>query len=151
MSDAYEVVMEGVPLDGVLAVLARIWRSSDSVSVPEVDGMPVDVEMWIDAGPGSACADGDSCLVQTLQGFNVGNVHLPFLLLRVLRYDGLMDVEVSFDADRAEVLAAMDELQKLFLYIKGVVGARTVIGGMEPAKDEETRFFTDEFPGPMAS
>ncbi len=44
---------------------------------------------------------------------------------------------------------AMSELQRHFLELKTLSGSRTVYGGMEPAQDLETRFFTDDECGPL--
>lgn len=149
MSDSFEIVMEVVPWVHVSTVLESIGRMAESVSRTELDGEPIAVGDWL---AGSAddfpCS---SCLTQEINGFRLGStVYIPMLLIRVIRFDGTVSIDFSFDMDWPNAIAAMPMLHRHFQQLKLLAGASTVFGGMEPAQDLDTRFFTDDERGPLA-
>ncbi|EOW2136358.1 hypothetical protein N5C16_10905 [Stenotrophomonas sp. GD03908] len=149
MSDAFEIVMEAVPSVHVSTLLEEMGRMAESVSSTGWEGEP------IAAGEHSAGRFHEfpygSCMAQQVKGFRLGSaVHIPMLLIRVIRFEGMVSIELSFDMEWADIGVAMSELQRHFLELKTLSGSRTVYGGMEPAQDLETRFFTDDECGPLA-
>ncbi len=146
--DSFEIVMEAIPWDRMSTMLESIGCMAESVSRTEVHGDPVAIGDWLagnfDEVPCS------SCLVQEINGFRLGSaVHIPTLLIRVFRFDGLASIDLSFDMDWSNAGVAMPMLHRHFLTLKLLTGARAVYGGMEPAQDLDTRFFTDDERGPL--
>lgn len=148
MNDAFEILMEAIPWVNVSTVLETIGRMAESVSRTELDGEPVAIGDWF---AGSAddfpCS---SCMIQTINGFRLGSaVYIPTLLIRVFKFDETISIDFSFDMDWSNVAVAMPMLHRHFQQLKLLSGARTVFGGMEPAQDQDTRFFTDDARGPL--
>ncbi len=148
MRDAFEIVMEDVPGGRVPTVLEGIGHMAESVSWTELEGESMAAgERSAESSDEVACS---SCVIYTVKGLRVGAVlRIPTLLIRVLGFEGRVSIDFSFDMDWADVGAAMSELQRHFLQLKMLSGAETVYGGMEPAQDMDTRFFTDAERGPL--
>ncbi|WP_139319611.1 hypothetical protein [Stenotrophomonas sp. TD3] len=150
MNDAFEILMEAIPWVHVSTMLETIGRMAESVSRTELDGEPVAIGDWF---AGSAddfpCS---SCMIQTINGFRLGSaVYIPTLLIRVFKFEETISIDFSFDMDWSNVAVAMPMLHRHFQQLKLLSGARTVFGGMEPAQDLDTRFFTDDARGPLGS
>lgn len=148
MNHAFEILMEAVPWVHVSTVLESIGRMADSVSRTELDGEPIAVGDWLAGSVDDfPCS---SCMIQQINGFRLGStVYIPMLLIRVFRFDGAVSIDFSFDMDWSDVAVAMPILHRHFQQLKSLSGACTVFGGMEPAQDLDTRFFTDDERGPL--
>jgi len=132
----------------VFAVLESIGCMAEPVSRTELDGEPLAVGDWL---AGSAddfpCS---SCMIQEINGLRLGStVYIPMLLIRVIRFDGTVSIDFSFDMGWPNVIAAMPMLHRHFQQLKLLAVPRTVFGGMELAQDLDTRFFTDDERGPL--
>ncbi len=140
--------MEAIPWNHMSTMLESIGCMAESVSQAEVHGDPVAIGDWLAGNFDEfACS---SCLVQVINDFRLGSaVHIPTLLIRVFRFDGLASIDLSFDMDWSNAGVAMPMLHRHFLKLKLLIGARAVYGGMEPAQDLDTRFFTDDERGPL--
>ncbi|CAK14032.1 hypothetical protein [Pseudomonas entomophila] len=154
MSESYEVVLQQVAKSDLRVLLECIEMESQALS-----GLAVSEELGgdVSAGINKNLIDaffahqGDVCLMERLHEFNVsGTIRLPLVFLRVIKYKGEVDVELSFndapsfDIDR--VMLAMqgyaDELSKKF-------HINEFYGGLEPAADTDTRYFTGNTLGPL--
>lgn len=148
MSDSFEIVMEVVPWVHVSTVLESIGRMADSVSWSELDGEPIAVGDWLAGSVDEFTCS--SCMIQEINGFRLeSSVYIPTLLIRVFRFEGTVNIDFSFEMDWSDVVVAMPMLHRHFQQLKLLSGARTVFGGMEPAQDRDTRFFTDDERGPL--
>ncbi|WP_223484915.1 hypothetical protein [Stenotrophomonas indicatrix] len=142
MGDAYEVVMEDVPHDCVLMVVSELHGLAGSVFPLEIDGIVVDLHAWSHSALRSEERQRNFCLIQRLGDFSLsGSARLKVLLLRVIGFNGAIDVEVSFDAEPSDVQMLMQEFQTLFFCLKRCSGAGAICGGMEPVADSATRIF----------
>ncbi|CAN7717647.1 hypothetical protein LJR232_005894 [Aquipseudomonas alcaligenes] len=147
MSESYEVVLQQVAVGDLYVLLKLIETESQ-----ELSGLAVSEDFGgIDpTGINKSLVDaffayeGDVCLTERLHEFKVSEtVCLPLVLLRVIKYKGEVDVEFSFNEipsiDIGCIMLAMrgcaDGLSKRF-DIKGFYG------GLEPAVDMDTRYFT---------
>ena len=69
----------------------------------------------------------------------------------MFRHDGLVDVELNWNTDAASdedsIILSVFEFSKSLARNRGV---KSFYGGIEPAVDEETRFFTGAKMGPLA-
>ncbi|MDC6164369.1 hypothetical protein PPH93_22165 [Achromobacter xylosoxidans] len=154
MNSSYEVVLQQVaPSDlwGVLKTLEKSSRSLSGLSVSE-DVRGLDLQIINKNLVNSVVAyDGNICLLGRLHEFNVTpEISLPLVLLRVLKYQDDIDVELSFDErpffDVDRILLGMKE------YCDGLSNKFSVskfYGGLEPAKDLDTRYFTGNASGSL--
>ncbi|MGH8815606.1 MAG: hypothetical protein ACREX5_03355 [Achromobacter pestifer] len=154
MAESYEIVFQQVAIGDLLALLKTLEASSKSISdlaVSEgIEGLDFDgiERRLIDA---ISAYEGDVCLTELLHGFRVSEgIILPCTLLRAIKYNEGVDVELSFveipSTDICCVMLAMqaygDSLSKKFSMAE-------FYGGLEPAEDVDTRYFTGEFFGPL--
>jgi hypothetical protein len=154
MTESYEVVFQQVAASDLLELLKALEMSAEMLS-----GLAVseDIENIVLAGIDKELVDavisyeGDVCLTGQLHGFKAPRgVRLPFVLLRVIKYKDDIDVELSFDADSSfddefvmlAVQMYADELSKKYYMTD-------FYGGLEPAKDTDTRYFTGNVLGPL--
>ncbi|MDF9617971.1 hypothetical protein P5705_09985 [Pseudomonas entomophila] len=154
MSEHYEIILQQVEKSDLHALLKCIETRSQTFS-----GLAISEEFggMDSAGINKNLIDaivaheGDVCMTEHLHEFNAsGTIRLPLVFLRVIKYKGEVDVELSFndapslDIDR--VMLAMqgyaDELSKKF-HIK------EFYGGLEPAADIDTRYFTGNTLDPL--
>lgn len=95
--------------------------------------------------------EGSICLTCRLHRFSISpEISLPIVLLRVVKYQEGVDVELSFVEsplfDIGRVMFAMKEYCNHLLskfYVSGFYG------GLEPAVDVGTRYFTGNSSGPL--
>ncbi|WP_422403782.1 hypothetical protein [Pseudomonas sp. GZD-209] len=136
MSESYEVVFEQVAMDDLPGVLAHLQASADAV-----------LEL-IEAVIAHA---GDVCLTAQLHGLQVSeHISLAIVLLRVLKYGDAVDVELSCDtvapADVEHVMFAMQAYAKA---LSADFRVAAFFGGLEPAADVKSRYFTGNVLGPL--
>ncbi|MEE1880860.1 hypothetical protein V0R55_11860 [Pseudomonas soli] len=149
----YEVMLERVPdvaLQAVLKVIVASAKTHSDLSLSadsEVQGGES-----LEAVTQRLHGSGESvCLSLRLWEFNVSNkVSLPLVLLRVIKWEDRLDIELSFNSTPADDLS--DIMQALHAYVSGLAGRFSIpvfYGGMEPAIDNDTRYFTNETLGPL--
>ncbi|MFW7382148.1 MAG: hypothetical protein ACOH5I_25325 [Oligoflexus sp.] len=154
MSELYEVILEDVPSLNLFAVLNRLTKNGSIVSKCEIQG---DVEYT----PKIDWQNPDSLneiinnklpagfvLFASLNLLNIDGMHLQNCGLRVIYYRKKFDIEVSFDPECSENLAAA-KLSSYFYALCKEFDIASTFGGMEPASDKATRFFTEDQLGPI--
>ncbi|QXI42069.1 hypothetical protein HU734_017605 [Pseudomonas wayambapalatensis] len=154
MAESYEVVLQQVAVRDLLGLLGFLEASSR-----ELMGL-VSSESFINVGGGDInkalieeviAYKGDVCLAGRLYEFLVSpTISLPCVLLRVVKYSEGVDVELSFNEvpflNADCVMRAMrdysDDLSNRFEFSQ-------FYGGLEPAVDVNTRYFTGNSFGPL--
>lgn len=154
MANSYEVIFEQVASCDLFELLNAIEGSSKSLSdlvLSEYSG-PVSFEKLNEGVVESIISsEREICLTGRLLELSVSpKVCLPFVFLRVVKYCEGVDVELSFDDgllfDIGRVMYSMmiycnDLLERFY--------ASELYGGLEPAMDVETRYFTGATYGPL--
>ncbi len=111
------------------------WQSSDSVS-----------ESLEKIREGS--------LFVNLNALNTSSIPISGCGLRIIHYDTDFDLEINFDPEDIPPLPDGRELEKILhdFAVKTAqkYGITDFYGGIEPAIDEDTRFFTCENVGPLS-
>jgi len=154
MANSYEVVLQQVASGDLFELLRAIEGSSKLLSdlaLSEYIGA-VSFENLNQGLIEAIVSSGrEICLTGRLHEFSASpNICLPFVLLRVVKYREGVDVEFSFDDnplfDIGCVMSSMriycNDLLKRFY-------ASELYGGLEPAIDVETRYFTGTISGPL--
>lgn len=88
--------------------------------------------------------EGDVCLTEQLHEFKVSEaIRVPLVLLRVIKYKDEVDVELSFNKtpslDVNKIMLAMQEYADA---LSREFNIKEFYGGLEPAADIDTRYFT---------
>lgn len=80
-----------------------------------------------------------------------GGLVLRNARLRLLRYEGSFDVEINFvlrDAEGGPLEGVIERLHKFAMDLSRRHNVMVYYAGLEPASDEDTRFFTGPVRGP---
>lgn len=154
MTDSYEVVFQQVAVGDLLELLNAIEVSSEVLSdlgVSESLGDILLAEIDKKLIDGIVSYEGDICLTGRLYKFNVSNeICLPFVFLRVIKYANGIDVELSFDDTRLFDIGGL--MRVMQIYADGLSKKINMVGfygGLEPAIDIDTRYFTGDVLGPL--
>lgn len=86
-----------------------------------------------------------------LEYFRLGSVIFPDVLIRLEKYNGFFNVDFNFkpqDLKKESMETFVAELHKYSREVAKKFNLDTFFAGMDPAEDEETRFFTNDDLGP---
>ena len=154
MNESYEVVVLDVARNDLLQVVGSFERRAASLTDVELsgafDGCNASDFSGVLSCVMSKC-EGDFCVAAKLHGLEVYNgVLLSVVLFRVVKYGGSFDVEFFFyDSDVDDVGAAMRGMQRYIVELASKFQLGGFYGGMEPAVDVQTRYFTNGDFGPL--
>jgi len=155
MSNYFEIVFEDVNQRDLEKLLIYLFGSSERVSDINV---PEDLD-----GRHKNCSHielaklvfevGLSAIMVTLHGFSMdGKTKIPSALFRIIKYEDKVDVDFFFESsDHDWVDSVMLSAMKFCKNISTRLGVGKIYAGMEPASDENTRYFTNDRPGPLLS
>jgi hypothetical protein len=154
-TESYEVIFEGVPDKALFALLKVIEGNADTLSDLTLSEP---VELLSKSGIYKKLIDDfctrveDVCLSERLGGFHVSPaLTLPSVLLRAVKCGGRADVELSFDnVVASDVDSVMLAVQIYASNLSSFFGVTKFYGGLEPAVDVETRYFTNDLLGPLS-
>lgn len=156
MKELYEVVLGGVVEDDIIILLKDLESHServDDVTASEVLGIASCLGLDQSMVAELCRFEGDVCVSAKFYGFDIVSASSDFfVLLRVVKCGGGVDVELCFDDSVfSDVDKVMLLLQKYLKEISDRVRMKEYYGGMEPAKDLGTRYFTGEMLGPLVT
>ncbi|MGC7839028.1 hypothetical protein ACPZMI_11265 [Pseudomonas wayambapalatensis] len=154
MAESYEVVLQQVAVRDLFGLLDFLKASSgglmglvSSEGVISVDGGDIN-KVLIDA---VIAYRGGVCLKGRLYEFQVSpKMSLPCVLLRVVKYSEGVDVELSFN--EVPFFSADCVMRAMRDYSSGLSNRfefSQFYGGLEPAVDTNTRYFTGNSFGPL--
>ena len=156
MSSLIEVVFENVAKSVVPQLLMTLVASAKQIistqcseDIAIMDGDKLNTNILDSA----LNFEGNLTVLFNLQELKAGGIVLPKVLLRIIKYADQYDIDFSFDESEVEnqnLMSLITELQSYANKLANDYGIRSVFGGMEPASDEETRYFTNEVLGPLA-
>ncbi|MFJ2386726.1 hypothetical protein [Pseudomonas koreensis] len=154
MAGLLEIVFENVKQNVVLPLLESVINNSDSVDSAQCSEIfPVwnNGELEFDAVGAALDFNGTVSVLISVRGLNFIGVSVSSALIRILKYQGKFDLDISFDEDDVG-LANVDVTGDFFEFSKEVAKKfefGSCYFGMEPASDESTRFFTNDVLGPL--
>jgi len=154
MSESYEIVFQHVAAGDLYELLESIGMDSQIFSELAVSEEVAGVRL---AGEARNLIDeivaynGDICLTAQLHGFRLSEVIcLPLVLLRVIKYRDGVDVELSFnDSPSFDISNIMLAAQRYADVLSKRYHVEEFYGGLEPAADINTRYFTGNALGPL--
>lgn len=147
MDNVYEIVFEGVSKHDLYDFIRYIEMSAKSYTGLGVEGAEGDkeqVEMFLSSSA-------DTRLIEKLFFFKVfDDVCLPCAWLSVLKYGAIVDVELSFYGPSSiEIDRFMRSMQRYAAAAAEKFCIKSFYGGLEPAQDLNTRYFTGNYFGPL--
>lgn len=84
-----------------------------------------------------------------IKEIKVGAHNLENVFLRVVKYENYFDVDFNFKIAEEKTPELMHCLHAYAKKISIDFEVKNFFGGIEPASDEETRYFTNEISGPL--
>lgn len=154
MASLLEIVFEDIKQEVVLPFLEKVISDAESIVSAECSE---DFLVWsngktqLDAISAAIEFDENLSVLVNVRGLRFMGVIVDSTLVRVIKYQGKFDLEISFD-ERDFWLYGVDAVSALFAYSKEVDKKFEFVNcyfGMEPASDEATRFFTNDVLGPL--
>lgn len=155
MANLIEVVFENVGKNCVLQLLKLLITSLENIISIECTENPSlfregqifeeDINPFLDF-------EGDITVLIKIRSIDLSNIILPNVQLRLLKYEGQYDVEFNFDFNELENTATTTLVKELHAHAKCIsleCGVSDFCCGMEPASDEDTRYFTNDELGPL--
>ncbi len=155
MEELIEVVLEDVPygdLSSVVMYLVKDYKNvvdvqcSEHLSTPlncqNIEGVVVDFTK-IEEG---------AALILRLNSLDVAGEMVPSVLLRVVKYEEKYDVDFNFRESDLKQIEKFCFIEKLKIFISEVAKKYKIPSffcGVEPASDEDTRYFTGQHLGPI--
>lgn len=156
MSSLFEVVFENIVKSNVIRLLTiliegagRIDNAQCSEDIKLIAEGKLDITRLISV----LNFQGDVTLLINLDDLKIGGVILPRVLLRLVKYGEQYDVDFNFDVNDLEDVRMMYLVTELHVYAKEMArdhDMETFFGGMEPASDESSRYFTNGKLGPVS-
>lgn len=156
MTDIIEVVFENVDRNNVFKLLSFLVRSSEEIlgvncseNITMLEGGEISekgLEKFLNF-------DGGLAVFVNVEDMSLENIVLPKVYIRLLKYESQYDIEFSFYFDELKGIGAAKLISELHGYVKRIAmnfNVPSFFGGMEPASDEDTRYFTNEELGPLA-
>lgn len=150
-----EVVFENVLKTKVIQLFVLLVMASRrvvNVQCREDIELMNEGELDVDSLSSLLNFDGDVSVLVSLNDMNIGGVTLPNVLLRLVKYGDCYDIDFNFDTEEVEntdMTALVAELHHHAQQIAGEHRMAEFFCGMEPASDEDTRYFTNEMLGPL--
>lgn len=83
---------------------------------------------------------------------SIGSLTVVTAMVRLLKYGEQYDIELSWEPTDMDVMGTTTYIKKFHTHVKKLADDYNVASyyaGMEPASDEETRYFTGEVLGPL--
>jgi hypothetical protein len=154
-TESYEVVFADVPAKKLLALLTAIEGSAETLSdlkLSEPILVSRDGGVYKELIDDFLTCENAICLSELLGRFRVAYaLLLPLVLLRVVKFGAVTDVELSFDwVDELDADGLMEAMQVYAGNLCKIYEVAEFYGGLEPAVDIETRYFTNDKLGPLA-
>ena len=154
MADLLEVVFEGVSKDKAVGLFMALLSGSLNLSVvscPEdiklTDGIELDKSVL-----NSLVNIEDLALLINVDTLKLEHINLSNVLIRLTKYEKLFDIDFNIDIDNCRNInkkTFIRELQNVVSKLAGNHQITSYFAGMEPATDEDTRYFTRDEVGPL--
>lgn len=157
MSNLIEIVFERVAKSCVMQLLSLLIYSSEKITSVQCSE---NIELFLDDKLSEEVLnnllniDGDMSVLINMQTMRIGEHVLPNVQLRLVKYGSEYDIDFNFDYNDIKNISMTSLINSLHRHIKKLASEFDVAsyyGGMEPASDEDTRYFTNEEVGPLTA
>lgn len=155
MSSILEVVFERVTKSCVIQLLSLLIKNVEEISSIQCSEK---VELFVNDGLSKEAIDqflrfdGEIIALFNLKAMKLRDIVLPNVQLRLVKYENEYDIDFNFDCNEIEntsTAVLIDELHAQAKDFACKFDIASFYGGMEPASDEDTRYFTNDVLGPL--
>lgn len=149
MAELFEVVLDTVPERSIPPILGLI--TSNCSVVARVDDSEIPTDARSVRSVFLIPPNGD-CYIFKAENLKLCGFDLGVTILRISQTSGVFALDFNFLEGDLDSLRHANFIEKLHKYVSDLGkthGIGTWYAGMEPAEDEETRYFTDYKLGPL--
>jgi predicted CopG family antitoxin len=148
MANLLEVVFEGICKNDVVQLLLRLVPNIENIVNVQCTE---DIELLGEQGLnikslGSTLnIDGNLSVLIELKNMKAGELSLCDVLLRIVKYEGAFDIDFNFDIGKQknkDVVLVMKSLHNFAKDIAADFKISNFFGGIEPASDKSSRYFS---------
>ena len=156
MTDLLEVVLENVSCSNVCQLfLVLLGHAGQIIKVQSNEPIEISSEADISQDEIESFINltNDASLIIKLRDLNLAGIIIPSVLLRLVKYGDQYDIDFNFDESDISDVGTTELMKELNVYISDLGKTYQVgewFGGMEPASDEDTRYFTNTEDGPLS-
>ena len=149
MSNLIEVVFENVPKTNVSRLLLYLVYSAKYIIIADTSE---NFEIFEEGKLNKQEVESLINFSEDVTGFfkleemKVNGIILPLVLLRLVKYDGLYDIDFNFDLAKLRHIEMSKLINTLHISISNLAKENNVknwFAGMEPASDGNTQYFTN--------
>ncbi len=150
MSELFEIVLENIPKLKVCSVYLNLLKEAGEIEELQCS------ERLCSASPKNISKrlvksfldlPCDATLTVKLNYLTMNEYDIPSVLLRLVKYGDKFDIDFNFDESAVNDFGVEVLMKKMHAKISKMAKQHNInnwFGGMEPACDTETRFFTKE-------
>lgn len=154
MTELLEVVLENILRPKVYHLLIVLLKNAGKIVDVQCSETLKLSESGISEGDIDAFINipNDACLLIKLSDLQIAGTIIPSVLLRLVKYGDQFDIDFNFDESDVKGIGTTALMKKFHAYITELGEGHEVahwFGGLEPASDEDTRYFTDGVFGPL--
>lgn len=157
MSDLIEVVFEKISKEFVTQLFIKLLKKTEKISNIKCSEQFISLpneEISEDIIDKLIEYDCDFTLIVNTKNLKFDNITIPNTLFRLIKYGYDYDVDFNFDYNEIKNVKVPDLINILQNHMKIIAsefGVSSFYGGMDPASDKDTRYFTGEELGPLIS
>jgi hypothetical protein len=149
MSNLIEVVFENVSKVNVSQLLLCLVYSAKCIISADISE---DIELLNEGKLKKQAVEslisfsGDITALIKLEEMKINGIVLPLVLLRLVKYNDLYDIDFNFDRAELKHIDMSKLIKALHISTSSLAKENDVknwFAGMEPASDENTRYFTN--------
>lgn len=155
MADLLEIVLENILRSKVCQLLMLLLgQAGQIVEIQCSEAIKISSESNISEDEIESFLNlmDDASLIIKLSSLNIAGCSIPSVLLRLVKYGDQYDIDFNFDESDITGMDTMALMKQLHGYVCEL-GKRYEVGdwfgGIEPASDEDTRYFTGNEFGPL--
>ncbi|MYM41169.1 hypothetical protein [Duganella qianjiadongensis] len=155
MNNSFEVVFEKVPPQKIGELVSELLShasEAECIEFSEENAAEDSRAITPDQLADRLSTGSDLTAMIRVRRFTTRAAIIDPVLIRAIKYGNLVDLEISFDVDVDEGEKPTEIMQALHVYaldIARLFSTGDVYGGMEPAMDCATRYFTNSQSGPL--
>lgn len=149
MSELYEFVFEDVPEGNLHFLLGSIFEGGKGIKLvrssfdelEKYEGHEIKIDSFINLILGFC---GNAFLIVSMGSFDMGKASVREVILRVIEYSGRYDLDFNFDGeaiDEGTRVSLIKYIHEYMIMLSEKYEVGRWYGGLEPASDEDTRFF----------
>ncbi|WP_194868956.1 hypothetical protein [Pseudoalteromonas sp. PPB1] len=155
MAELLEIVIENVMRSHVCQLLTSLLKQAGKVlevRCSEAIQLSSATDISTDDIASFISLSEDATLYIKLESLCIDGTNIPSVLLRLVKYNSHFDIDFNFDEDDIVSEETTVLMKKLQVYASKLVAGHEVgnwFGGIEPASDENARYFTRGSLGPL--